>query len=241
MRSSPAVPLAVLDRLSLDVAAPHAADSALHLGGLIVFEGEPPSRARALDHLRHRIGLLPELAHRLAGGPGCPRREPDPGFDPDLHPYGRPGGADLLTAAAELLRQPLPRDRPLWGIRLYPPAWAITRTATRATELAGRTLPPGSVVICCLYLLHRRRELFPTRRASTPAGGRRGRAEGRLAAVRARRHQCVGEMFGTAEATLALAAIASRWRLTPVSPRPPRPVPRIVLSPGPQPMRLAQR
>ncbi|MFH8836289.1 wax ester/triacylglycerol synthase domain-containing protein [Streptomyces sp. NPDC017868] len=112
------MPLAVLDRLSLDVAALHAADSALHLGGLVVFEGEPPSRERVLDHLRRRVGPLPELAHRLAGGPGRPYWEPDPGFDPDLHLYERPGGGDLLTTVAELLRQPLPRDRPLWGIWL---------------------------------------------------------------------------------------------------------------------------
>ncbi|MFI1655415.1 wax ester/triacylglycerol synthase domain-containing protein [Streptomyces sp. NPDC020472] len=112
------MPLGVLDRLSLDVAELHATDSALHLGGLIVFEGEPPSRARVLDHLRRRVGPLPELAHRLAGDAGRPRWEPDPDFDPDRHLYELPGGADPLTVAAELLRQPLPRDRPLWGIWL---------------------------------------------------------------------------------------------------------------------------
>ncbi|MFF0478945.1 cytochrome P450 [Streptomyces sp. NPDC004284] len=143
---------------------------------------------------------------------------------------------------ADLPRLPYTGDVVREALRLYPPAWAITRTVTRATELAGRTLPPGSIVICCLYLLHRRRELFPDPARFDP---------GRWAAGDVPRDawlpfglgatRCVGEAFGTVEATLALAAIASRWRLTPVSPRPPRPVPRLVLSPGPQPMRLTER
>ncbi|WP_369144086.1 wax ester/triacylglycerol synthase domain-containing protein [Streptomyces sp. R44] len=112
------MPLAVLDRLSLDVAELHATDSALHLGGLVVLDGEPPSRERVLEHLRGRVGRLPELAHRLAGSPRRPRWEPDPGFDPDDHLYELSGGADPLTVVAGLLRQPLSRERPLWGIWL---------------------------------------------------------------------------------------------------------------------------
>ncbi|MEU4105527.1 wax ester/triacylglycerol synthase domain-containing protein [Streptomyces tanashiensis] len=138
MRSSTGVPLAVLDRLSLDVAALHATDSALHLGGLVVLEGEPPSRVRVLEHLRRRVGLLPELAHRLSGGPGRPRWEPDPGFDPDRHLYESAGGAGPSALAAELLRQPLPRDRPLWGLWLVRRAgggrWALCYRAHHAFQ-----------------------------------------------------------------------------------------------------------
>ncbi|MFF7774564.1 wax ester/triacylglycerol synthase domain-containing protein [Streptomyces tanashiensis] len=138
MRSSTAVPLAVLDRLSLDVAALHATDSALHLGGLVVLEGEPPSRVRVLEHLRRRVGLLPELAHRLAGGPGRPRWEPDPGFDPGRHLYESAGGADPSAVAGHLLRQPLPRDRPLWGIwlvrRVGGGRWALCYRAHHAFQ-----------------------------------------------------------------------------------------------------------
>ncbi|MCX4980726.1 wax ester/triacylglycerol synthase domain-containing protein [Streptomyces sp. NBC_00572] len=118
VRSSGAVPLSVLDRLSLDVAALHATDSALHLGGLVVIDGEPPSRARVLDHLRRRLDLLPELGHRLAGSTGRPHWEPDPRFDPDRHLYELPGATDLSAVTAELSRQPLPRHRPLWGLWL---------------------------------------------------------------------------------------------------------------------------
>ncbi|MFF8376162.1 cytochrome P450 [Streptomyces sp. NPDC015661] len=146
------------------------------------------------------------------------------------------------VTGADLPRLPCTRDVVREVLRLYPPAWAVTRTATRTTELAGLSLPPGATVICCLYLLHRRPELFrgpalfdPGRWAGTDVPRDAWLPFG-LGATK-----CVGEVFGTAEAGLALAAIASRWRLTPVSARPPRPVPRIVLSPGPQPMRLAER
>ncbi|MCB8906838.1 wax ester/triacylglycerol synthase domain-containing protein [Streptomyces sp. NPDC056664] len=118
VRSSGSLPLSVLDRLSLDVAALHTADSALHLGGLVVLDGEPPSRARLSDHLRRRLDRLPELRHRLAGSAGRPRWEPDHRFEPDRHLYELTGSTDLSAVAAELLRQPLPRDRPLWGLWL---------------------------------------------------------------------------------------------------------------------------
>ncbi|MFI8911528.1 cytochrome P450 [Streptomyces sp. NPDC053513] len=149
---------------------------------------------------------------------------------------GRPVSPDDLS------RLPYTGDVVREALRLFPPAWAVTRTTTRETELAGRPLPPGSTVICCLYLLQRRQDLFPDAARFDPGRWTAGEVPRDawlpfgLGATK-----CVGDVFGTVEATLAIAAIASRWRLTPVSPRPPRPVPRIVLSPGPQPMRLAER
>ncbi|MFH9721977.1 wax ester/triacylglycerol synthase domain-containing protein [Streptomyces sp. NPDC017254] len=131
------MPLSVLDRLSLDVAALHATDSALHLGGLVTLDGEPPSRARVLDQLRRRVDALPELTHRLAGRGGRPHWEPDPRFDADRHLYELPGSGDLATVAAELLRQPLPRDRPLWGLWLVRRAgagWGLCYRAHHAFQ-----------------------------------------------------------------------------------------------------------
>ncbi|MFE0648031.1 cytochrome P450 [Streptomyces sp. NPDC059534] len=146
------------------------------------------------------------------------------------------------VTGADLPRLPYTGDVVREVLRLYPPAWAVTRTAVRETELAGRSLPPGSLVICCLYLVHRRHDVFRDAARFDP---------GRWAAGEVPRDacvpfglgatKCIGDVFGTVEATLALAAMASRWRMTPASPRPPRPVPRIVLSPGPQPMLLAER
>lgn len=171
--------------------------------------------------------------HLLAGDPRATARlhaEADTVLD------GRPARyADLpaLPFTADVIREVL---------RLYPPAWAITRTAVHETELAGHRLPAGSGVMCCLYLVHRRAGLFRDADRFDPA---------RWTADEVPRDaflpfglgatKCIGDVYGMTEATLALASVAARWRLTPATTRPPRPAPRIVLSPGPLPMRLTPR
>ncbi|GAA3046205.1 wax ester/triacylglycerol synthase family O-acyltransferase [Streptomyces roseofulvus] len=117
-RRADALPLALLDRLSLDTAALHPSDTALHLGGFVTLEGEPPPREQVARWLERRVADLPELAHRLGGSTRRPHWEPDPGFDPARHLYELPGSPDPAAAAAEVVRQPLPRDRPLWGLWL---------------------------------------------------------------------------------------------------------------------------
>lgn len=99
------------------------------VGGLVVmtddrYAAEPyPQRLRA--RVRHGIDLLPRFRQRLA--PVSRWRRPRwigaPALDWDWHmphrdltrPDGRPGGPDALNAyVAELMSEPLPRDRPLW-------------------------------------------------------------------------------------------------------------------------------
>jgi cytochrome P450 len=59
---------------------------------------------------------------------------------------------------------------------------------------------------------------------------------------RAGARQCIGNDFGLIEATLALATIADRWRLTETADRAfVRPVPRMLLSLTPTPLRLHRR
>ncbi|BAJ27628.1 MULTISPECIES: cytochrome P450 [Kitasatospora] len=123
------------------------------------------------------------------------------------------------------------------ALRLYPPAWAISRTTTRPVELDGAELPAGALVVCCLYLLQRRPELFPRPQEFDPdrfADG--GMPRGGYLPFGFGATKCLGDRFGLAEAVLALATVAARWRLRPAAPGPVRPVPRLVLSPGPQPM-----
>jgi cytochrome P450 len=46
-------------------------------------------------------------------------------------------------------------------LRLYPPAWMVTRSTTTNTELGGHPLPAGITLIYSAYQLHRRADLFP--------------------------------------------------------------------------------
>ena len=130
-------------------------------------------------------------------------------------------------------------------LRMYPPAWVMTRTVTRDTELAGQHLPSGSTLVYSPYLLHRRADLFPEPELFRPdrwlaVGSRRPR--GGFVPFGAGARQCIGNDFGLIEATLALATIADRWCLTETADRVfPRPVPRMILSLTPTPLRLHRR
>src|SRR5262249_36388017 len=46
------------------------------------------------------------------------------------------------------------------GLRLYPPIIAITRTALRRTEIWGRTIKRGTLVVVPPYVIHRHRLLW---------------------------------------------------------------------------------
>jgi cytochrome P450 len=52
---------------------------------------------------------------------------------------------------------------------LFPPAWVVPRTCTRPVTLAGRTLPPGSLVVFSPYILHRRADQYPQPTRFDPA------------------------------------------------------------------------
>jgi cytochrome P450 len=102
-------------------------------------------------------------------------------------------------------------------IRLYPPAWAIGRTAMERFELGGYEVPAGSTCIASSYVTQRDPRFFPDperfvperwqpeRRAELPkfayfpfGGGAR---------------TCIGERFAKMEGMLVLATLAQRWRL----------------------------
>ncbi|WP_078947921.1 cytochrome P450 [Streptomyces griseus] len=102
-------------------------------------------------------------------------------------------------------------------LRHRPPGWLFMRLTTKDTVLAGRRLPAGTTVLYSPYLLQHDPASFPDpdrflpdrwlpdqaaavpQRAMIPfsAGGRK----------------CIGDRFAVAEATVALATIAGRWRL----------------------------
>ncbi|MFN8527714.1 MAG: cytochrome P450 [Anaerolineae bacterium] len=104
------------------------------------------------------------------------------------------------------------------GLRLYPPAWVISREVKETLTLGGYTLKQGSVVVLSPYLTHRHPGLFSnpdrfmperfadnaeknwTRFAYFPFGGGP--------------HLCIGNNFAMMEAVLILAVIAQRYTLT---------------------------
>src|SRR5262249_45619089 len=103
------------------------------------------------------------------------------------------------------------------AIRLYPPAWIVSRPALRDFEIGGYRLPAGTTFYICQYLLHRHPRYYPDPLKFDPA---RISPQGRAAPPHyanipfsAGPHQCIGEQFAWHEAVLVLATIAQKWRL----------------------------
>jgi cytochrome P450 len=103
------------------------------------------------------------------------------------------------------------------SMRLYPPAWAMARQATKPVQLGEYRLPPGTHIFFSQYVVHRSPELWDDPLAFRPE---RHTPEAKAARPRfayfpfgGGRRQCIGEGFSWMEGVLALATIAQRWRL----------------------------
>jgi diacylglycerol O-acyltransferase / wax synthase len=114
-----------LDRLtSTDASFLHQEGrcSHMHIGGVMLLDGPPPTQQEVMDHIRGRLHLIPRYRQKLATPPfdtGRPLWIDDNGFNLDYHvrciALPSPGSeAQLLETAALIASQPLDRDKPLW-------------------------------------------------------------------------------------------------------------------------------
>ena len=96
------------------------------------------------------------------------------------------------------------------SLRLFPPAWVITRRALAEDQIDGVTVPPGTLLLISPWLLHRREQTWPDplrfdpTRFLGPESSRR--REGYLP-FGAGPRLCIGRDFALVEATLLLAAL----------------------------------
>ncbi|HET9658100.1 MAG TPA: cytochrome P450 [Kineosporiaceae bacterium] len=97
------------------------------------------------------------------------------------------------------------------ALRLYPPAWVLTRRALAADELAGIEVPAGTLVIISPWLLHRRAQSWPLpdrfdpqRFAGEPPAAVRA---GAYLPFGAGPRLCIGREFALVEAVLVLATL----------------------------------
>ena len=128
---------------------------------------------------------------------------------------------------AELAGHPGPvpmlghRDRLPWtravideSLRLFPPAWALSRRSHRADVIGGREVPAGTMVIVSPWLLHRRSDSWPD-----PLAFRPERFLG-TAAVRPDYlpfgqgpRLCIGREFALGEMVMVLSRLLSEYRV----------------------------
>ncbi len=132
------------------------------------------------------------------------------------------------------------------SMRLYPPAWAMGRRSTQDVQLGPYRIPAGAHFFFSQYVMHRSEELFPDPLRFDPD---RHTPEGKAARDKfayfpfgGGSRQCIGESFAWMEGILAIATIASRWRMRYTDANPPVPQARITLRPrDPLHMRLESR
>ncbi|MFZ1755232.1 MAG: cytochrome P450 [Caldilineaceae bacterium] len=140
-----------------------------------------------------------------------------------------------LPGMAELGDLPFTRAVFSEALRLYPPAWAIGRTAINDCVIGEYPVPAGSLVLMSQWVTHRDPRYFanastfrPERWLTEPRGARPKFAffpfGGGL-------RVCIGAQFAWMEGMLLLATLARRWQLRAVSSRPVATDPRITLRP----------
>jgi cytochrome P450 len=132
------------------------------------------------------------------------------------------------------------------AMRLYPPAWAMGRLATKPVTLGPYRIPAGSHVFFSQYVMHRSAEFFPDPLRFDPSRhspeNKAGRDKFVYFPFGGGARQCIGESFAWMEGILAIATIASRWRMRYLDPAPPVPQARITLRPrDPMHMHLLHR
>lgn len=121
------------------------------------------------------------------------------------------------------------------SMRLYPPAWAMGRMSTAPVTLGPYRIPAGAHFFFSQYMMHRTPEYFPDPLRFDPERhtpeNKAGRDKFAYFPFGGGSRQCIGESFAWMEGILAVATIASRWRMRYADPAPPIPQAKITLRP----------
>ena len=138
-------------------------------------------------------------------------------------------------SAADLPRLTYTRQVFEEALRLYPPAWIITRKAMAADVLGGYHIPAGALVILSPYVTQRRPDLWENPEAFDPERFAPARAAGRprfaYFPFGGGARLCIGNHFALIEAQLIIASVAQRFRLRLASGHPVEPEPSVTLRP----------
>ena len=120
-------------------------------------------------------------------------------------------------------------------LRLYSPAWLVTRQASKPVQLGRFSLPAGANMVWSAYTMHRDPGLYPDPLRFDPDRWLPEHPQppkGAFIPFGAGKRRCMGDQFALTEAVLITALIASRWRLRPTTTDVVRPVGEITVHPS---------
>ncbi len=115
--------------------------SHMHVGGILIFEGPPPSYGDLLEHIHSRMHLVPRFRQKLAFPPlqsGRPFWVDDPSFNLEYHvrhsALPSPGSEEQLrNIAGRVFSQRLDRSKPLWEL------WLVQGLKRKRFALVSKT------------------------------------------------------------------------------------------------------
>lgn len=134
----------------------------------------------------------------------------------------------------------------LWEVmRLYPPAWLLSRRPLEDFHMDEYTMPAGSLILMSPYVTQRDSRYFPEPSRFDPERWRPEIRQNRpplsYFPFGAGPRRCIGEGMALLEGVLLLATFGRRWRLKLATKRLPKPLPLFTLKPSPVPIRLERR
>lgn len=142
---------------------------------------------------------------------------------------------DRLPGAADLPSLPFTRQVFAESMRLYPPAWAVSRRSIEPVTIGGYPVPEGTGALASQWVLHRDPRFFDDPLAFRPERWTED-FEARLPKLAyfpfgAGPRICIGMGFAWMEGVLLLATIGRRWKMRLVPGQQVEPHPRITLRP----------
>ncbi|MEO7719168.1 MAG: cytochrome P450 [Capsulimonas sp.] len=129
-------------------------------------------------------------------------------------------------------------------MRLYPPAWMMSREAQETVVVGGETMEAGTIVVVAPCVTHQDARFFPEPHAFRPERWLEAETWPRFAyfPFGAGARKCIGDEFAWREMVLLMATLGREWAPRFDSEAAPIPQPIVTLRPrGGMPMRLVRR